>query len=138
MSTGEVSEKGVDIDTQSSNVLLRLGRKENGPVCVCLPPTIMIHSVIIVNLSGNIIFSKYFDAINDEEKFQWETRLFKLTHEYWKLAQNEKQLVAMYRYEHTLCVFTFLTDQILGTNSLFTRNSETSWSSGLGPTSIMS
>jgi len=49
----------------------------------------MIHSVIIINAEGDVLFKRYFGATSLEQQRDWEQSLFVSTHDNWSNARNE-------------------------------------------------
>jgi len=58
----------------------------------------VVHSILITNLNGAILYSKYYDDPNEEEIFQWEQTLYKLTNSTWTKTKNENKQIAISGY----------------------------------------
>jgi hypothetical protein len=92
----------------------------------------MIESILITNLNGGIIYSKYFKGTTAEIE-EWERTLYKLTNESWNSAKNQKIELAVYglvvgffffflrQCKFSSCLMRILNDAVIST--LFTLQS---------------
>ncbi|EGC36180.1 hypothetical protein DICPUDRAFT_151407 [Dictyostelium purpureum] len=71
----------------------------------------MINNLLITNLNGNSVFSKYYNNLNEEKQSEYEKLLYQFTKEEWGNAKNEKHLVT--EFSGYITVFTGVGDLML-------------------------
>lgn len=58
----------------------------------------MIESILITNLSGDILLSKYYNNLDPREREDWEQQLYRLTNESWNKCKNQKHEIVTTRW----------------------------------------
>ncbi|EGG21687.1 hypothetical protein DFA_01573 [Cavenderia fasciculata] len=70
-----------------------------------------INSLLITNLNGNIVFSKYYNSFNEEKQNEFEKILYQLTKDEWIHSKNEKHLIT--EFAGNIIVFTNVGELLL-------------------------
>ncbi|KYQ90982.1 hypothetical protein DLAC_11699 [Tieghemostelium lacteum] len=71
----------------------------------------MINNLLITNLNGNIVFSKYYNILTEEKQIEFEKLTYQFTKDEWSFAKGEKHLVT--EFSGNKIVFTNVGDLMI-------------------------